>query len=123
MNPFRDHAKIRYEFLADDSTDNAERYFESADAMDRLRTRLNVVAFVAVSVLAIASAAYNLKTRFDGGEISLLEYGFPLLAIALSSALFRIIKDLDSRGTREVVAVANRAKFINDLRRNNTSNH
>lgn len=126
MNPlatFRDHARIRHEFLLDDSEANAARYFESADAMDRLRIGLNRLAAVAVGILGIAAAAYNVKTGFDGNDISIIEYGFPLLAVALTFALVRIGNELGSKGTKEVVATANRAKFIGDQRRNSASDH
>lgn len=126
MNPFttfRDHARIRHEFLFDDSIENAERYFESADAVDRLRYGLNRFVTVAVWILAVAAAAYNMKMSFDGNDVSLIEYGFPLLAMALGVALRRIGNELGLQGTKEVVDTANKAKFIGDQRRNDASNH
>lgn len=126
MNPlstFRDHAKIRQEFLFDDSKENAERYFESADAVDRLRYALNRFAAVLAGILGVSVAAYNVTRGFDGNDISLIEYGFPLLAAALVFALVRLGNELGAKGTREVVTTANRAKFIGDQRRNSASDH
>ena len=126
MNPlstFRDHAKIRQEFLFDDSIENAERYFESADAVDRLRYALNRFAAVLVGILGVSAAAYNVKMSFDGNDISLIETVFPALAVALVFALVRLGNELGSKGTREVVATTNRAKFIGDQRRNSASDH
>lgn len=120
MNPlstFRDHAKIRQEFLFDDSIENAERYFESAEAVDRLRYGLNRFAAVVVGILAVSAVAYNIKMGSDGNDISLIEYGFPLLAVALMFALVRLGNELGSKGTKEIVTTANRAKFIGDQRR------
>jgi hypothetical protein len=126
MNPlrtFRDHAKIRQEFLFDDSIENAERYFESAEAVDRLRYGLNRIAAVVVGILAVSAVAYNIKMGSDGNDISLIEYGLPLLALALVFALVRLGNELGSKGTKEIVATANRAKFIGDQRRNSASDH
>jgi hypothetical protein len=126
MNPlstFRDHAKIRQEFLFDDSIENAERYFESAEAVDRLRYGLNRIAAVVVGILAVSAVAYNIKMGSDGHDISLIEYGFPLLALALVFALVRLGNELGAKGTKEIVATANRAKFIGDQRRNSASDH
>ncbi|WP_032391998.1 hypothetical protein [Rhodococcoides fascians] len=125
MNPFatfRDHRQIRQQFLADDSEENAERYFESADAMDGLRIGLNRFAAVVVGVLGIAAAAYNVKMGFDGSDVSIIELLFPALAVALVFALVRIGNELGSKGTKEIVATANRAKFVGDQRRNTASN-
>lgn len=124
MNPlstFRNHAKIRQEFLFDDSIENAERYFESADAVDRLRYALNRFAAVLVGILGVSAAAYNVKMSFDGNDISLIETVFPALAVALVFALVRLGNELGSKGTREVVVTANRAKFIGDQRRSTAS--
>ena len=124
MNPlstFRNHAKIRQEFLFDDSIENAERYFESADAVDRLRYALNRFAAVLVGILGVSAAAYNVKMSFDGNDISLIETVFPALAVALVFALVRIGNELGSKGTKEIVATANRAKFIGDQRRASAS--
>ncbi|WP_032386836.1 hypothetical protein [Rhodococcoides fascians] len=126
MNPlstFRNHAKIRQEFLFDDSIENAERYFESADAVDRLRYALNRFAAVLVGILGLSAAAYNVKMSFDGNDISLIETVFPALAVALVFALVRLGNELGSKGTREVVITTNRAKFIGDQRRNSASDH
>ncbi|OZD85301.1 hypothetical protein CH260_20360 [Rhodococcus sp. 05-2256-B2] len=126
MNPlstFRNHAKIRQEFLFDDSIENAERYFESADAVDRLRYALNRFAAVLVGILGVSAAAYNVKMSFDGNDISLIETVFPALAVALVFALVRLGNELGSKGTREVVITTNRAKFIGDQRRNSASDH
>lgn len=126
MNPlttYRDHAKIRHEFLLDDSDDNAKRYLESADAMDELRIGLNRLAAVAVSILGIAAAAYNVKMSYDGHGVSLIETIFPALAVALVFALLRIGNELDAKGTKEVVATTNRAKFNGDQRRASTTDH
>ncbi|MDV8078038.1 hypothetical protein R4P47_15855 [Rhodococcus sp. IEGM 1370] len=124
MNPlttFRDHAKIRHEFLFDDSEENAARYFESADAVDRIRIGLNRFAAVAVGILGIAAAAYNVK--MGSGAASIIELAFPAVAAALVFALVRIGNELGSKGTKEVVATANRAKSIGDQRRNTASDH
>lgn len=126
MNPlstFRNHAKIRQEFLFDDSIENAERYFESADAVDRLQYALNRFAAVLVGILGVSAAAYNVKMSFDGNDISLIETVFPALAVALVFALVRLGNELGSKGTREVVITTNRAKFIGDQRRNSASDH
>lgn len=126
MNPvttFRNYARIRHEFLFDDSEANAARYFEAADAMDRLRIGLNRFAAVAVGILGIAAAAYNVKMGFDGSDVSIIELLFPALAVALVFALVRIGNDLGSKGTKEIVATANRAKFIGDQRRASESDH
>ena len=124
MNPyttFRDHAKIRQEFLFDDSIENAERYFESAEAVDRLRYGLNRFAAVLVGILGIAAAAYNVKMGFDGSDVSIIELLCPALAVALVCALVPIGNELGSKGTKEIVATANRAKFIGDQRRASAS--
>ncbi|WP_032370869.1 hypothetical protein [Rhodococcoides fascians] len=124
MNPlsaFRDHRRICQEFLSDDSEENAARYFESADAMDGLRIGLNRFAAVVVGILGIAAAAYNVKMGFDGSDVSIIELLFPALAVALVFALVRIGNDLGSKGTKEIVATANRAKFIGDQRRASAS--
>lgn len=126
MNPFttfRDHRRIRQEFLSDDSEENAARYFESADAMDGLRIGLNRFAAVVVGILGVAAAAYNVKMGFDGSDVSIIELVFPALAVALVFALVRIGNELGSKGTKEIVATANRAKFIGDQRRNNPADH
>jgi len=126
MNPFatfRDHARIRHEFLFDDSEENAERYFESADAVDRLRIGLNRFAAVVVGIIGVAVAAYNVKMSFDGNGVSIIETIFPALAVALVFALVRIGNELGSKGTKEVVATTNRAKFIGDQRRASASDH
>ncbi|OZC42464.1 hypothetical protein CH286_25170 [Rhodococcus sp. WWJCD1] len=123
MNPFttfRDHAKIRHEFLFDDSIENAERYFESAEAVDRLRYGLNRFAAVLVGILGVSAAAYNV-TR--GSAVSIIELAFPALAVALVFALVRLGNELGSKGTKEIVATANMAKSIGDQRRNDASNH
>lgn len=124
MNPFttfRDHRRIRQEFLSDDSEENAARYFESADAMDGLRIGLNRFAAVVVGILGVAAAAYNVKMGFDGSDVSIIELAFPALAVALMFALVRIGNELGSKGTKEIVATANRAKFIGDQRRSSAS--
>ena len=124
MNPyatFRDHARTRQEFLSDDSEENAARYFESADAMDGLRIGLNRFAAVVVGIVGVAAAAYNVKMGFDGSDVSIIELAFPALAVALVFALVRIGNELGSKGTKEVVATANRAKFIGDQRRSSAS--
>ncbi|OZC60596.1 hypothetical protein CH306_27410 [Rhodococcus sp. 15-725-2-2b] len=124
MNPlstFRDHRRIRQEFLSDDSEENAARYFESANTMDGLRIGLNRFAAVVVGILGIAAAAYNVKMGFDGSDVSIIELLFPALAVALVFALVRIGNDLGSKGTKEIVATANRAKFIGDQRRASAS--
>ncbi|WP_042940248.1 hypothetical protein [Rhodococcus sp. AW25M09] len=123
MNPFatfRDHRQIRQEFLSDDSEENAERYFESADAMDA--DRAQQIRRCCGGRPRDRRCRIQRQMGFDGSDVSIIELAFPALAVALVFALVRIGNELGSKGTKEIVATANRAKFVGDQRRNTASN-